>query len=127
MPEAETVRDRYEELCDQPRCPFPEMNQPLDVSRQQGVYIIIRRSDGRVMHVGKTDRRQDGLHGRMRSHLSGNSSFVREYLQGNKKAFRDNYSFQYIAVEDPRLRALLECYAIGHLCPAHLGCGARRA
>jgi len=33
------------------------------------------------------------------------------------------YTYQYLEVTDPRQRALVECYAAGVLCPAHLGVG----
>jgi hypothetical protein len=33
------------------------------------------------------------------------------------------YKFRCVVVENPRLRALLESYATGQLCPAHLGLG----
>jgi hypothetical protein len=38
---------------------------------------------------------------------------------------RRGYSYSWIAIPKPRLRALVEAYATGALCPAHIGTGAR--
>jgi hypothetical protein len=36
---------------------------------------------------------------------------------------RNGYKYQYLVVQNARLRALLEAYATAHLCPIHLGLG----
>lgn len=88
----------------------------------QGVYLIRGRDDA-VLHVGRTVSGQRGLAQRLKNHLSGRSSFVRAYLNGNAKLLLDGYKFQYIEVENDRTRALLEYRAIAWYCPAHLGLG----
>ena len=42
-------------------------------------------------------------------------------LERDGTTLRKGYTFSYMIVPDPRMRALLEAYAIGRLCPAHLG------
>ena len=64
-----------------------------------------------------------GLAQRLRDHLSGSSSFKYHYLNGDGSILRNNYQFRCVEVENPRIRTLLEAYAIGHLCPQHLGLG----
>jgi hypothetical protein len=60
------------------------------------------------------------LHRRLSNHLSGKSFFAESHLNGDGAKLRGSYSFQYLEVPDERLRALLEAYAIGHLCPTHV-------
>ncbi len=86
------------------------------------MYII--RKGETVLHVGRTLRGQDGLHQRLKNHLHGSSSFTREYLKGKGATLRESgYVYQFLELEDSRKRALLEAYAIGTLCPEHLGLG----
>jgi hypothetical protein len=59
-------------------------------------------------------RGKRGLYQRLNNHLQGASSFVIKALDG----------YRCIAVENNRLRAFLEAFAIGHLCPDHIGDGA---
>ena len=112
----------FDELCAQPKRSFPQYRQPLDASSKPGVYII--RKGETVLHVGRTLRGRDGIHQRLKNHLHGSSSFTNEYLKGNGAALReDGYTYQYRELEVPRKRALLEAYAVGTLCPEHIGLG----
>lgn len=89
---------------------------------RQGVYVIYD-SRGIVVHIGRTQRAQRGLRQRLDNHLLGQSSFVEKYLKGRRASLRAGYKFRYLAVDDPRARALLEALAIGTLCPRHIGLG----
>lgn len=101
---------------------FPQKRQPLEVPEAQGVYVI-RNVKGTVVHVGRTVRGRNGLAQRLGNHLSGKSSFAREFLEGRPEKLRSGYTFQFIKVPDDRERALLEHYATGWHCPLHLGLG----
>jgi hypothetical protein len=120
--ESQEVKKLFDELCAQPKRSFPQCRQPLDAPSKPGVYII--RKDETVLHVGRTLRGMGGLHQRLKNHLHGSSSFTNEYLEGNGETLREGgYTYQYLEVEDPRKRALLEAYAVGTLCPEHIGLG----
>lgn len=120
--EPKAIHDLFNQLLRQPRIPFPPSRRRLDAPKCRGVYII-RSPNLRIFHVGSTPRRKSGLHGRLSDHLAGKSSFVRLHLKGEYLLLRSGCSFQCIEVPDSRTRALLEAYAIGCLCPAHIGLG----
>jgi hypothetical protein len=86
------------------------------------VYLLFDAS-GEVAHVGRTTRARAGLFQRLRAHLAGRSSFVIGFLKGRRSKLRLGYSYSFIEVEDARLRALVEAYATGVLCPRHIGTG----
>jgi excinuclease UvrABC nuclease subunit len=120
--ESQEVKMLFNELCAQPKRSFPQYRQPLDASSKPGVYII--RKEETVLHVGRTLRGRDGIHQRLKNHLHGSSSFTNEYLKGNGAILReDACTYQYLELEDPRKRALLEALAVGTLCPKHIGLG----
>ena len=123
-PERQKVEELFNTLCKQPMLQFPQNHKKLEVTSKQGVYII--RKGDIVLHVGRTLRGKKGLYQRLEDHLHGNSSFTKEYLKGNGAALRKGHTHQYLVVEDARLRALLEAYAIGTLCPKHIGLGGNR-
>lgn len=101
---------------------FPPAGEKIDVPDVHGVYVIYNAS-GRVAHVGRTVRGKRGLYQRLNNHLQGASSFTIKALGGKGAKLRDGYKFRYIEIEQSRLRALVEAYAIGQLCPEHLGEG----
>ena len=105
-----------------PKVRFPEDRKRLDAPSGRGVYVIYGPR-GRPMHVGGTPRAKKGIAQRLRNHLAGQSSFVNQYLDGQPFRLRGKYQFQCLEVPNSRLRALLEAYAIGQLCPAHNGHG----
>jgi hypothetical protein len=70
-----------------------------------------------------TVRGRKGLRQRLNNHLHGASSFVFKAFKGKGAKLREGFKFRLIAIEDHRLRALLEAYAVGQLCPDHLGHG----
>lgn len=88
----------------------------------RGVYVIYD-PDGRVVHVGGTPRGKGGLAQRLENHLHGASTFTRNYppLKGDGSKLRDGYKFRCLPVPNDRIRTFVEAYAIGHLCPAHIG------
>ena len=121
--EHQVIKGLFENLCSQPNRAFPHARQTLDAPAKHGVYII--RQGETVLHVGRTVRGRDGLHQRLNNHLHGSSSFARQYLNGRGATLRESgYTYQFLELENPRKRALLEAYAIGMLCPKHLGLGA---
>ena len=102
--------------------PFPPARQHLDVPSKHGVYIIYSPR-GTVLHVGRTLRGKQGLRQRLNNHLHGASSFTIQFLEGKGSKLRGTHMFSFIEVSNARTRALLEAYAIGSLCPKHLGVG----
>lgn len=124
--ERASVESLLGKLNKQPRLTFPLPRGQIAAPSAQGVYLI-RAADGAVLHVGRTVSGQKGLAQRLRNHLSGKSSFVRSYLNGNAGLLRSGFTFQYIEVENDRERALLEHHAVAWYCPAHLGLGREAA
>jgi hypothetical protein len=110
----------FGELKKAPLTNFPPARKRMEAPDAQGVYIIYS-PQGRVLHVGRTPRGKKGLRQRLNNHLHAGSSFTLRYLDGHGARLRNGYKFRCLAVESPRLRALLEAYATGMLCPAHLG------
>ena len=91
---------------------------------------VIYNPQLKVLHVGDTYRARRGLCQRLANHLHGQSSFTlySEYLirKGATLAercewLRKNCQFRCLVVTNHRRRVLLEAYAIGHLCPMHIG------
>jgi len=123
--EPKEIMRLFKELLRQPICKFPTKGRTLRAPNTHGVYVI-RNENNHVVHVGRTQRAKAGLHKRLCDHLSGNSSFKRDYLRGDGSQLRRGYSFQHLKVQDPRQRALLELLAAGSLCPLHLGVGEPR-
>jgi len=116
--EREQVAKLYSALVASPLVKFPAKS--LVAPMQQGVYVIYG-PNGRVLHVGSTPSGLQGIWQRLRNHLYKASSFTLVHLKGNGAQLRNGYGFRCVVVTNHRLRALLEHYAIGHLCPAHLG------
>lgn len=120
--ENQQVKKLFDELCAKPKRRFPQSRRPLDAPSKHGVYII--RKGETVLHVGRTLRRKEGLHDRLKDHLYGSSSFTKEYLRGQGAVLREpGYTYQYLELQDPRKRALLEAYAVSTLCPEDIGLG----
>lgn len=120
--ECQEVKMLFDKLCVQPKRTFPLFRQPLDAPSKPGVYIIHKEET--VLHVGRTLRGRNGIYQRLKNHLHGSSSFTKKYLKGKGATLREKgYTYQYRVLEDPRKRALLEAYAVGTLCPKHVGLG----
>lgn len=120
--EPETVRALFDKLMQARLEVFPEFRQRLTAPTRRGVYVIYDPR-GKVLHVGRTPRAQNGIAQRLRGHMAGRSSFVKEHFRGDGSKLRGRCKFRCLVVKNPRRRALLEAYAISHLCPAHLGLG----
>lgn len=120
--EQETVRRLFAELMRSPLETFPAFGDKLHAPDRQGVYIIYDPR-GRVVHVGRTPKAKRGISQRLRNHMAAASSFTNQYLKGKGSALRSEYTFRCLVVQSPRHRALLEAYATGNLCPAHIGLG----
>jgi hypothetical protein len=125
--EQRTVRKRFDTLIAAPVHRFPKLGERLDAPKKPGVYAIYDPQK-RVVHVGTTPRAKNGIYQRLGNHLRvwGPSSFTRSYLKGNGPKLREGYTYRCLPVKNPRRRALLEAYAIGCLCPKHLGDGQLR-
>jgi len=120
--EFEELQALFQQLMSARSVPFPQPGGRLDATGERGVYVIFDPR-GVVMHVGRTPRARGGIQQRLKGHLAGRSSFVRKHLKGKRRHLRSGYHFRALAVGDGRLRALLEAYATGQLCPQHLGFG----
>jgi hypothetical protein len=119
----DAIKQLFEKLDHQPQISFPKLRDTLAAPKDRhGVYVI-RNPSGQVEHVGRTLRGRDRLLQRLRNHLRGQSSYVRKHHKGNGNILRDGYTFQFLAVDDGRERALLEHYATAWHCPIHLGLG----
>ncbi len=101
---------------------FPQARGTLEVTANHGVYVIYSPR-GKVLHVGRTVRGKRGLRQRLNNHLQGQSSFVASFFRGRGAKLRQGYKYACVEVPNPRTRALLEAYAVGHLCPEHIGTG----
>lgn len=115
------IKRLFTKLCGQPKLRFPAKGQTLEAPMEQGLYIISKGKT--VFHVGRTTRAKNGLHQRLSAHLYGRSSFTKAFFNRDGNQLRNGYRFQALIVADGRLRALLESYAIGCLCPKHIGTG----
>lgn len=120
--EARQIRKLLDRLLRCPSMNFPSHRKGVDAPMEPGVYIIYDPKSV-VAHVGRTPRGKLGIRQRLKNHLHSSSSFTSQYLKGAGHVLRSGYTFRYIIVKDPRTRALLEAYATGCLCPAHLGSG----
>lgn len=123
--ERASIRRVFRQLQRAPRAQFPSSGMVLDAPEQAGVYVI-RDAEGNVLHVGRTHRAKRGIKKRLGDHLRGRSSFARAWYDGDGERLRQGCTFQFLSVEEPRLRTLLEFYAIALLCPQHLGVGTAR-
>lgn len=117
--EHEQIHQLFIELLTQPQHNFPPRGVGIDAPIIPGVYIV-RDKNKRVSHVGETPRAKYGLWQRLTNHVNGQSTFVKHHLNMDTQRLRENYTYQYLTVQDARTRALLECYAAGVLCPLHI-------
>jgi hypothetical protein len=76
-----------------------------------------------VLHVGNTPSGKKGLNQKLYNHISNTSSLSKGYLLSNGIALREGCEFKFLEVENLRMRAFLQAYSIGMLCPAHIGTG----
>lgn len=119
--EPKVIRKLLRKLRAAPLTPFPPPRKSVEAPNEHGVYIIYSPRRREVLHVGRTYRGAGGLRKRLQNHLHGASSFTHTYLEGHGAILRKGYAFRCLAVKRSRQRALLELYATGVLCPAHLG------
>lgn len=123
--EQKAVRTLFERLVRAPLHEFPASRGRIDAPDRKGVYVIYCPR-GTVLHVGSTPRARKGIGQRLKDHMAGQSSFTQKYFHRHKRKgpqLREGYSFRCLCVPDPRTRALLEAFAIGRLCPEHIGHG----
>jgi len=116
------VRALFAELKRSPLWRFPELRGELDAPSGLGVYVIYDPR-GKVAHVGRTPRAAGGIAQRLRDHMAGDSSFTKRRLKGDGSKLRGKYKYRCLEVRAKRRRAWLEAYAIGMLCPTHIGTG----
>ncbi|MBT4400904.1 MAG: hypothetical protein HOD37_15595 [Bacteroidetes bacterium] len=120
--EVKNTEKLYHQLMSQEEIAFPLPRKRMKASTDRGVYIIFD-PHCTVVHVGRTPRAKNGIRQRLYDHLGGRSSFTQNYLNNDGKKLRGEYTYKYLIVKNPRSRALLEAYTIGHLSPKHLGLG----
>ena len=120
--ESETIKNKYLDLIHSSLYYFPPIKSKLEAPKERGVYVIYD-TNSTVVHVGSTPRAKNGIKQRLTNHLNGSSSFKYHYLNGNGGLLRNGFSFRFLIIDNPRERALLESYAIGKLCPKHIGSG----
>lgn len=118
--EFEEVKRLFALLIASPPEKFPLSGGELNAAKARGVYVIYD-PEGKILHVGRTTSGKGGIAQRLNDHMAGTSSFAKKKLEGRGRALRDGCYFRQLAVDDDRERALLESYAIGCLCPEHLG------
>jgi hypothetical protein len=122
--EQKAVRTLFKRLKRATLRSFPDHRGRMDAPDLQGVYVIYSpriQKVRKVVHVGRTYRGTAGLRQRLKNHLHGASSFTNEFLKGHGRKLRNGYAFRCLPVRSARRRALLEFYAAGCLCPAHIG------
>jgi hypothetical protein len=119
--EPRVIRRLLKKLRVAPLTPFPPPRKRVTAPEEHGVYIIYSPRRREVLHVGRTYRGGGGLRKRPQNYLHGASSFTHTHLSGDRAKLRHGYAFRCLAVKRARQRALLEFYATGWLCPAHLG------
>ena len=128
--ELETVKTKFSELMRSELRTFPPAGNGLDETEDSGVYVIYSPLE-KVLHVGATPRAEKGIRQRLANHLYGQSSFTRDsrYLKDQagddlkeRRAYvREHCRYRCLPVKEHRIRALLEAYSIGNLCPDHIG------
>jgi hypothetical protein len=129
--ELKNVQRKFADLIRSELRKFPDARQKLEAPTERGVYVIYGPR-GEALHVGGTPRAKNGIRQRLTDHLHARSSFTEKskYLrnkvkrgtqQGRSDWVRSNCSYRCLPIEDDRMRALLECYTIGQLCPDHIG------
>src|SRR5262245_59404347 len=120
--EQANIQRLFGRLTHSPLQPFPSPRGKLIAPNGQGVYVIYSPR-WRVVHVGRTPSGTGGIRQRLGNHLHNASSFTARFLDGHGAELRRGYTFRCLVAKSRRLRALLEAYAIGRLCPAHIGLG----
>jgi hypothetical protein len=122
LTEADIIKSLFIKLIECPIQQFPTNRGSLIAPFEPGVYVIYGPRK-KVLYVGRTPRGIGGLRQRLVNHLHGMSSFTKKYLGGDGSKLRTTCGYRFVIVKNPRHRALLEYYATGCLCPAHLGLG----
>ncbi len=120
--EQEKVKALFTKLKRSPLRTFPALGEKLVAPKRQGVYVIYSPR-GKAVHVGRTPRAKGGIKQRLGNHMNSSSPFTKKYLKGGGSKLRGRYKFRCMVVGNRRRHAFLEAYAIGHLCPAHIGLG----
>ncbi len=120
--EQQDVRRRFARLMRAKRYRFPSHRERLFAPPHHGVYVVFGPGN-RILHVGRTVRGKRGLLQRLTDHLRGNSSFTASSFQRDGSKLRGKCSYAFLTIKDARSRVLLESYAVGFLCPKHLGLG----
>jgi hypothetical protein len=126
--EQKKIRALFHALINADEKAFPAKGSKIDAPNERGVYLIYAPNHC-VAHVGSTPRAKGGLKQRLQDHLQGRSSFTAAYFAKSKQRhgtqLKGRYSFRCLPVSGGRQRALLEAFAIGTLCPRHIGHGKR--
>jgi len=124
MGDEATIKALYQQLVSAPQYKFPKTRERWTaIPTTEGVYVI-RDSEEGVLYVGRTlggAKPGPGLRRRIANHTG-----VRADWPGHGVAdLRGTCTYQFVEVDNPRQRALLEALATGLLCPRRLGVGSR--
>lgn len=111
-----------DDLHEKDLCHFPPLGTRPDATDSKGVYVVCSPSKT-PLHVWNTPRARRGINQRLENHLNGKSTFSRKYLRPKGENLQKGYWYRFLKVRGNRQMALLEAYAIGVLCPAHIGTG----
>lgn len=112
----ETVRRLFARLIGAPMQSFPSQGYDAGAPAERGVYIIYEGDE--ILHGGQTPRGKHGIDQRLADHLRGQSSFMRDYMEGDTQRLR-RCNFRCLPILSTRMRWFVEAYATGVLCPAH--------
>jgi hypothetical protein len=128
--ELDNVKAKFAELIHSPLRCFPQSGARFTETNKRGVYVIYGPR-GKVLHVGGTPRGKRGIFQRLFNHLHGQSSFTNKSqflkkhggsrLKDRYTYVREHCTYRCLPIQNERLRVVLEAYAIGHLCPDHIG------
>lgn len=124
MNEPEEIMNLHKALIQSDQYTFPTKGK-VKVSEKHGVYIVYSPAD-KVLYVGNTPSGEKGLDQRLYNHVTGASSFSKQYLEPQNISLRSGYKYRIIELSSPRKREPLEALTAGLLCPVHIGTGEKR-
>jgi len=89
-------------------------NAPMD---KQGIYILYSKKK-EILYVGITQKRREGLRGRLKRHFSGKGTFARK-IKKSREWIRKNCLFKFRVINSLRKRRILEHFTIAILNPKY--------
>ena len=89
---------------------FLSRNVKNDDFANQGIYAITDPEDEHVVYIGKTNKKKDGIRGRIRSH-AGRGRRLQKKLGVSPEVF-GKYNVRAHTITDPSIRGAAELYGI---------------